>query len=261
MVCSVFGVSTGTNKLSVKITQRQENSVIWTGHHNYIFQCFAFTIFNIFAIIIYRQESPLDQSITLRVFASKLRSSFQLKTIGAMIGLITQSHTNVTHATCFVSQKSIQIAIKKIWRSENFDFKPSSVTFKCGFFPPCCPVQVLSCALFASCIFIWTNKDDDDDDLRCRVKTVAVACRSTYSNIKLSVGKVWRWFPCGTTTNISEEKVLQTGRKGWLFDNTWAGLLFACLCLGSLSHTVSTAVKGSRTCTRPRLSTSCDHVT
>ena len=33
------------------------------------------------------------------------------------------------------------------------------------FFPPCCPVQVLSCTLFASCIFIWTNKDDDDDDL------------------------------------------------------------------------------------------------
>ena len=30
-------------------------------------------------------------------------------------------------------------------------------------FPPCCPVQVLSCSLFASCIFIWTNKDDDDD--------------------------------------------------------------------------------------------------
>ena len=39
-----------------------------------------------------------------------------------------------------------------------FLFKGSS---KCGFFPPCCPVQVLSCALFAS--FIWTNKDDDDD--------------------------------------------------------------------------------------------------
>ena len=32
------------------------------------------------------------------------------------------------------------------------------------FFPPCCPVQVLLCTLFASCIFIWTNKDDDDDD-------------------------------------------------------------------------------------------------
>jgi len=42
-----------------------------------------------------------------------------------------------------------------------FLFKGSS---KCGFFPPCCPVQVLSCALFAPCIFIWTNKDDDDDD-------------------------------------------------------------------------------------------------
>ena len=34
-----------------------------------------------------------------------------------------------------------------------------SVPGNCGW-----AVQVLSCALFASCIFIWTNKDDDDDD-------------------------------------------------------------------------------------------------
>ena len=33
------------------------------------------------------------------------------------------------------------------------------------FFPPCCPVQVLSCALCLHHVFfIWTNKDDDDDD-------------------------------------------------------------------------------------------------
>jgi len=41
-----------------------------------------------------------------------------------------------------------------------FLFKGSS---KYGF-PPCCPVQVLSFArCCASCIFIGTNKDDDDE--------------------------------------------------------------------------------------------------
>ena len=49
------------------------------------------------------------------------------------------------------------------------------------FFPPCCPVQVLSCTLFASCIFIWTNKDDDDDDDCCALIIVWFQTRQTIS--------------------------------------------------------------------------------
>ena len=53
-------------------------------------------------------------------------------------------------------------------------------------FPPCCPVQVLSCALFSSCIFIWTNKDDDDDDLFANLETEGIS----HSSCVIELGKV-----------------------------------------------------------------------